>query len=288
MTQDLNTPMRIPDAPEGGEDVPLPSGMSDQDFVESINKASGVGFSDEPTPPTMDYPVDLHTDLPVPLEHPSQGALKRAEVRELNGEDEEFFAKGRDDGAKMTRLVARGTLNVDGVEVDEALIRSMPIGNRDTLMLAIRRATYGDELDLDLICNQCNAENKITVDLATEVEIKSAEPTGTVKFRRGGSATLRWPNPDDEDFIRRAAEKNRNMTMAEMNSMLIGRVLLTVNDEESVGEKTAQKLRMPDRRDIVDFLADEQPGPLFDKIKHECVECGRQSPVKIGYDELFR
>ncbi|MFN2345976.1 MAG: hypothetical protein ABR616_09715, partial [Dermatophilaceae bacterium] len=69
--------------------------MSDQDFVESVNKASGVGFSDEPTPPTMDHPADLTTTLPVPVSHPTLGNLFKAEVRELNGEDEEYFAKGR-------------------------------------------------------------------------------------------------------------------------------------------------------------------------------------------------
>ena len=288
MTQDLNTPMRVPDTLEGDEDVPLPGGMSDQEYVDQVNRAEGLGLSEKPTPPVMDHPVDLTVDLPVPIEHPTEGQLRRAEVRELNGEDEEYFAKGRDDGAKITRLVARGTVSLDGVDVDEALISSMPIGNRDTLMLAIRRATYGDDLDLDLVCNACGAENGIIVDLVKEVDVKTAKTTATVEFRRGGSAKIRWPNPDDESAIRLAAEKNKNMTMAELNSMLIGRVLLEVNGQDAFGEQTAKQLKMPDRRDIVDFLAEEQPGPLFDKIEHECVECGRKSPVKIGYDELFR
>lgn len=289
MTQDTNTPMRIDPVLEGGADVPLPDGLDDQAFVEQVNAMSGVGLSDKPEPPSMAHPENLTVTLPVPVEHPTRGELREAEVRELTGEDEEVFAKGRDDNEKIARLVERGTVSLDGEEVDLALVRSMPIGNRDTLMLAIRRVTYGDDLELNLVCTTCQAENNITVDLATEIEVKEGEPTTTVTLRRGGTAVIRWPNSDDESEIRKAAAKRQHaMNIAEVNTMLLGRILITVNGEDSFGEVTARHLRMPDRRDIVEHLSKEQPGPLFEKVEHQCVECGQTSPVSIGYEELFR
>lgn len=288
MAQNANTPMTI--APDvEGEEIPLPSGMDDQAFVEQVNSLSGTGLTEKPEPPTMEHPTDLTVTLPVPIKHPTKGELREAEVRELTGEDEEVFAKGKDDNEKIARLVERGTVSIDGEEASLDLIRSMPIGNRDALMLAIRRVTYGDELDLDLVCTSCNAENGIIVDLAEEIEVKTAEPTTTVKFRRGGSAVVRWPNSDDEAAIRKEAQKRRgDMNLAEINTMLLGLVLLEVNGEDAVGQATAKRLKMPDRRDIVEHLGREQPGPMFDQIVHECVECGRRSPVSVGYDELFR
>lgn len=288
MAQDTNTPMRIPDL-EGGEDAPLPDGLDDQAFVEQVNAGSVLLGGEKPEPPTMAHPENLTVRLPVPVEHPTKGELREAEVRELTGEDEEFFAKGRDDNEKIALLVARGTTALDGEEVGLDVIRSMPIGNRDTLMLAIRRATYGDELELDLVCTTCETENNIIVDLATEVEVKEGEPTTTVTLRRGGTAVIRWPNSDDESTIRKAAAKRKHaMNIAEVNTMLLGRILIEVNGEGSFGEETARRLRMPDRRDIIEHLSRTQPGPLFDQIKHQCVECGQTSPVTIGYDELFR
>lgn len=289
MTQDTNTPMQIPDL-EGGSDVPLPDGLSDEEFVERVNRmGGGMPMAEKPEPPTMEHPDTLSVELPVPIDHPLKGVLREAEVRELTGEDEEIFSKGSDDNAKIAMLVERGTVSLEGEEVDLALIRSMPIGNRDALMLAIRRATYGDELELNLVCTSCEAENNIIVDLATEVEMQTGESTTTVEFRRGGNAVLRWPNSDDEAEVRKVAMKRKKtMNIAEVNTMLLGRVLLEVNGADAIGERTARQLRMPDRRDLVEHLSRKQPGPLFDQIKHQCVECGQTSPVNLGYEELFR
>lgn len=288
MANDLNEPMTIPALPvEGGEEElsSLPGGMSDEAFIQGVNAGHDVFGNDEP--PTMSRPSDLTVTLPVPLEHPEHGELTTATIRELTGADEEFFAKGRTDAAKMNKLVERGTEDIDGVKVDARVVLAMPIGNRDALMLGIRRATYGDDLDLDLVC-RCGAENPITINLAEEIEVRKDGQHAVVPFRRGGSAKVRWPNPGDEKALLDASEKNRTITGPELNTILLGRVLVELNGEPAFGEVTARSLRMSDRGDLVLFLTKNQPGPLLDEVTHKCVECGRKSPVEVGYRELFR
>lgn len=291
LSQNLNTPMHVPDIPEDAweedDGSSLPGG-SDEEFIAKVNQMEGGVPTDRPEPPTMTYAEVVDVTLPVPMDHPTRGELRKAEVRELTGEDEEYLSKGRARHDRINRLVERGTVSLEGEDVDESIVRAMPMGDRDALMVAIRRATYGDDVDLDLICNSCQAENNITVNLATEIETISGEDRAEVPLRKGGVAVIRWPTGEDEAAVQREIEKNRKtVTGAEVNSLLLGRILVSVGGQTAIGEQTARSLPMATRKDIVNFLEENTPGPKLE-VEHECVECGAKSPVMLAYEELFR
>jgi hypothetical protein len=284
--QQMNEPMMLPEELDELEVEAL--GGSDEDFLARVNSMEGVPVPDnKPVAPSMGASPDVRVKLPVPLSHPTKGVLDTAEVRELTGEDEEYIQKGRARHDRIDRLVERGTESIGGEPVDQTVVQALTIGSRDALMLGIRRATYGDELELELTCRKCSADQRIAIDLATEIESLDGEDEAEVELRRSGKALVRWPTVSDESLIMDAIESTPTISSARLNTMLIGRVLVSVAGTDAFGEETARALPMPARQDLVKFLDENTPGPKF-QVEHSCAECGQNSPVSFTYEEMFR
>lgn len=86
---------------------------------------------------------------------------RTAQVRELNGEDEEALSRALRSGSVfhfMDTLIERGTKSVGDLPATKEVLKSMLVGDRDELALAIRKATYGDVMDIEQwICPACGA-----------------------------------------------------------------------------------------------------------------------------------
>lgn len=295
MTQNLNTPMRTDagstEEPSFDPTVDPNAAANAEQLVEQVNRGGTFG-EPEPQPPHVPVPnIDaLTVELCCGLEHPTEGRIRDAEVRELNGEDEEYFSRAKTMDERLAKLVERGTARLGNVDnPDLRMINALPLGDRDALMVGIRRATYGDELELELSCNTCNEEQTVGVDLATEIKYDtSVSDVLEVKLVKGGTAVLRWPTGDDEVAVREFGKRNEQASPAEANTVLLGRILQSVDGESAVGEVTARNLNMADRRKIVAQVAEEAPGPRLGDIMHTCVGCGEEWPLPITFGQMFR
>lgn len=227
-----------------------------------------------------------------------------AVVRELTGEHEEALARSLKSGNTfhfLQVLLESGTASigsiVDPVQVRKAL-RSMLIGDRDSLVLAIRIATYGNELEvLQWACPACNAQSDMTFDLSpggldiTSKKLENVEDaTFEVELRNGARATVRLATGDDQLHVFDKAD----LTGAERDSRLLSKCVSVVTDSKGRTHKLVVepayvlKLSIPDRHTILQALQERQPGPQYNKISFKHEDCGNEVTISLGLVDLFR
>jgi hypothetical protein len=125
-------------------------------------------------------------------------------------------------------------------------------------------------------------------DLATEIPITTFEDptkrTLEITLRDGKVAKVRIPTAADQDAVLALTAK----TVAEMNTIMLARCLVSIDGMPSIGKETVLSMGLMDRRKIVAALNEAQPGPTYGEVSLECPGCGRDFPMQIGIIELFR
>lgn len=291
-----NQPMRLPTEipPEALADEEQPDQgelfAQAQQAVAAANDAPEDGPSDAPLLPTPNVGA-LHVDLPIGSYNPIAGKeYTTAEVRELTGEDEEYFARGRTFHDRKVRLIERGTVSIGGDSTDKtAILESLAQGDNETILLGIRRATYGDDLSLELQCPRCNEDQEAVIDLAEDVEIRGYDsPQHEVTLKSGKTVVFHWPTGGDDRELWEFADKNKQASIAELNTQMLARVVESIDGSPSFGERTALSMNMRDRGELIAYIAENLPGPLYRELQHRCVSCDFVADLEVSFEDLFR
>jgi hypothetical protein len=132
--------------------------------AEAIAEATQeVASSEEPR---LTLPPDTSVTLPGGLLDPILGIVNTAEVRELNGADEEAVAKVNDVPKSLMVILERGTVKIGDEKATKADLDALLAGDRETLLLAIRKVTFGSEIKLGPgECPECGEEQTFNIDL---------------------------------------------------------------------------------------------------------------------------
>src|SRR5579862_3101343 len=153
--------------------------------------------------PEVKFPEGDIVTLPGGLAK-KDGVIKTVEVRELTGEDEESLAKASQSANPFTfldRLLRCGVTRI-GDTKDEKLLGQMLIGDREAIILGIRRATYGDEIKVsEWECPNCNNKAELVFSIDDIPSAKLDDPSDaefTVPMRKGGSAKVRLATGEDQ------------------------------------------------------------------------------------------
>lgn len=215
-----------------------------------------------------------------------------AEVRELNGYDEEALAAvgaGNAPQKVIETLLARGVVSVGGEPMSRKLAGELLIGDRELLIMAIRRATFGDTLTFEqLPCSHCSELLDLTVPLGAIPFVHLDDPERTeyeVPLRKGVTAVVRMPTGDDQEVVF-AVRDNR----AKQDSAILSRCVLRLvqADGTEVPRPPAQTLSWADRQAILQFLVDTQPGPRLAEFTFTHDTCGEEVSLPINLAVLFR
>lgn len=220
-----------------------------------------------------------------------------AEVRELTGADEEAIAKARVSGRIdrfITALLECGTVSIGNLKANREVLGDLLVGDRDALLLEIRRATFGDEIEYERVtCPHCGQAFALTLTLddIPVVRLKDTEDrTFEVPLRKGRVATVRFPVGSDQDAIFAAESLNG----AEQATLLLSRCVISIKDTDGEIEAVAgdpsvvRDLGIPDRKRIMDTISKNAPGPRYDEITFTHEECGKEVPFAIGVGDLFQ
>lgn len=247
---------------------------------------------------TIGDPVTDQVDLPVPVVVDGQ-VTRAAQVRELTGRDEEALARAAVGDAPermLDVLLERGVVAIGGRKPTAPELSALPVGDRDALILAIRKITYGSEVRFDKItCSKCSQDIELTYDL-DDVPVVRREDVSVdvvVPLRRGGQARLRMISGDDQRAVLAAVRERKATTRAEQDTVLLGRVLVELTDARGQqiplrGEETARDLPSADRSAMIRALEDHRAGPRMDEATVTCPWCGRETEVPLSIDLLFR
>jgi hypothetical protein len=220
-----------------------------------------------------------------------------ADVRELTGADEEAMTKARSGGLGkyIATLLSAGTVSVGGEQASTTLLSNLLLGDRDMLLMEIRRATYGDEIVWDRYsCPFCGEEFRLSVTL-DEIPIRRLEDPAArifeVALRKNRKAFVRLPVGSDQEALLAVADR---LSDSEQNTLLLSRVLISVVEADgtenavSGNPEFARSLGIADRQTILDTIEKKQPGPQYNGVKFLHDSCGKEVPLFISAGDLFQ
>lgn len=266
-----------------------------------ISKALSDDF-EKPVVPLP--PSDLVT---LPGGYMYQGEVVRTvQVRELNGSHEEALARALQPppgslqtnwASFLTVLLECGTERFGDLDEDPSeLLKDTLLGDRDAIILGIRRATYGDEVELKgWQCPACQGVTDVAISLTDDVEVTrmadvAKASTFEVALTKGRSATVRLATGRDLTAMWELEGLNKK----ERDSIMLSRCLVKVTDAAGVesrvqgrGAAAALSMSLPDRNRVIRELEKRQPGPRYNEIKFAHQDCRQEVPLRIGLGDLF-
>jgi hypothetical protein len=215
--------------------------------------------------------------------------IKYGEVRELNGMDEEAVSKAGSAGKALAAMLQRGVVSIGANPVDKADLDELLSGDRDALLIGIRRVTFGDTVDFEFPCPHCNTELEVAVDLVKDVPIRELDDpindrTFTYMSKKHGAIVVGLPTGAAQKKLVENSEK----TNSELNTILLASCLKSINGEPSLGASTALTLGMADRDAVINEIIKRNPGPRLGEVKTTCEACGEDIPLPLSLADLFR
>lgn len=260
----------------------------------SINDLSRLVMkSTNPAPIIAEIP-DTYVKLPAGIIVNNE-VVQEAEVRELTGQDEEFLAKAKtsNNAAKyVSTLLQRGVVAIGDEKATPALLDSLIQGDLDTLIMGVRRATFGNDFEVfNVPCPSCGELNDLELDLK-DIPIKELDDPLIREFyvdmRRGRRAKVEFPTGAVQNELFK-----KPVDVAVMNSITLSHCVLAFveadgSERPSNGLLDVNKLGLADRKAILDFLYDNQPGPRYDQVVAKCHACEGEVPVPLNVGILFR
>lgn len=285
----MTTPPELPGAVLATDDPAAAASA-----LASFESASMTKFPDGP-----DIVPNFY-ELPCGLALPDGTVLNTVVVRELTGADEEELAratKSKNYAHYLNTLLECGVVKLGEDKPSPKLLKDLTAGDRDFLVIAIRRATYGDTLDYEkLPCMLCGEEADINIHLGDDIESVKLDPaktTFTIGLSNNRSATCRVPNGHDQEELGKLPPPPQT-TIPEYNSMLIKQCVIELTDlatgrarSMAVQPGMARELSARDRKKIVDKLNTCQPGPKYNDVKYTCPSCDQEVTLSVNVGALF-
>ena len=246
-------------------------------------------FAEEPVVVvTTQAPSSNEVKLPGGFINREGALIKYAEVRELNGADEETIARSGTTGRALATMLQRGLVSLGMDSTSKEDLDTLLSGDRDAILIGIRKATFGVDIEFDVRCQHCNAEQTSVVNLDTDVPVKSlndpVEDRKWVYESSIGPVTLTLPT----GAVQRRLLENSDKTPAEMNTILLAGCVGSINGSPSIGASSVLKLGWKDRDKLVAEILDRNPGPRLGEVKKDCEACGESMDLPLTLATLFR
>lgn len=268
------------------------------DNPEKANADIAALLADVIEQPAINLPADDTVTLPGGLVRPDS-VIKTVQVKELTGEDEESLARASQSMNPfvfLDRLLKCGVVKIGNEPIadNDKLLSQMLIGDREAIILGIRKATYGDKLELnDWTCPNCGIKADLEMELGDIPVVNLMDPRNDTEFkidlRKGGYAKVKLANGADQI----ATFEKPELTQAQRETVLLSKCITTIVGPDSVEKSMAgwpslaRNMSVPDRHAVLNALRDKQPGPKYDQIKYTCGSCNEDVLVTVTIGNLF-
>jgi len=216
------------------------------------------------------------------------GLVTTVEVRELTGVDEEAIAKASNTGKALNVLLQRGLVKIGSRPATQEDLDLFLSGDRDAVLIGIRRITFGETLDVTASCPNCGVKQAVSIDLEDDIPVTTlkdpvADRTWQIKLKKN-VVTVSLPT----GITQRRLMENSDKTSAELSTILLSGCVQTVNGAPSLGASTVLNLGIADRAQIVDEIMARTPGPRLGEVSKVCKACGEGIPLPLSLVDLFR
>lgn len=269
--------------------------MTEQDMTalqqgENLRRAQDALVGDMPM---MEPPADTIVTLPRGLYLGGEW-LTEVEVRELDGEDEEYLAKFKDLNDYFDQLIVRGTVRIGNVALEDlslmerqGYLGNLLAGEREKIMIAIAIATYGDRKEFTLKCPKCGVEFVFDLLLSEDIKFAECEDLQHLSFHyTTGKGEIEYrllTGADQLDFVKRPG------TVAEKNTFLLSKLIVKFKGQILPDPvHFAKKLSMRDRGKLLGLLTDKQQPSANTVLSIPCPSCGEVTEVGFPWWDFFR
>lgn len=231
-------------------------------------------------------PPDTQVELPGGLFDPFDGITTTVEIRELTGADEEAIAKVSDPGKALLLILEKATVMVGDKKADKETLDALLAGDREMILLAIRKATFGSDVTVMPTCFNCGEEQEITIDLDKDVEVKKLNESDR-EFSldcKIGKVVVNLPTGTTQKALVNATNKNS----AELDTILLKGCIASINGMPVMSLDQVRNLSIKDRREILKAITDRNPGPQLSEITKKCKSCEQEVSLPLTLADLFR
>jgi hypothetical protein len=255
--------------------------------AELVNKFAQQALKEPEV--SVETKAPLGPEVKLPGGFIENGALvTTAEVRELTGLDEEAIARATSVGKALGLILQRGLVKLGDRDVAPEDLDLLLSGDRDALLIGIRRVTFGDTIDFSVTCGNCGEAQQTSIDLEEDVPVTTlndsiADRNWTVITKKN-SIGVALPT----GITQRKLWDNMDKTNAEINTMLLSGCVLSINGAPSMGASSVLKLGMAERSEIVSQIIEKNPGPRLGEVTKTCEACGEKISLPLSLVDLFR
>jgi hypothetical protein len=227
-------------------------------------------------------------ELPCGYLSPEGELVTEVKVREITGIEEDMLAaKNIPSGKKITQLITNclerlGTIT-DKTELANC-VRSLMIGDRVFLMLAIRRVTLGDDFPFEAKCNECDKKNLFSINLA-ELEVKTTvnrnKRVFDVVLPSGKPARWHVMTGKEEESL----SKFQNLDQLSLSIL----VRVDLLEGQPTDMDTIKSLNMKDRNFLRDECFNVEEGGIETEMDLQCPACGEgfKTELDVGQTGFF-
>lgn len=233
-------------------------------------------------------PSDTTFELPGGFLTEAGEIIKVVEVRELTGADEEAISRAGSRAKALGILLSRGLVRVGSGEATKETLDLLLSGDRDAILIAIRKATFGAGMPVQIRCFSCSEEQNTIIDLNADIPYKVLKDPITdrvwVVKTKSGPVLVSLPT----GVVQQKLMDNADKTSAEINTMLLAGCVMSVNGVPSMGAHTALSLTMSDRTKIIEEILKRNPGPRLGEVTKLCKACGESISTPLSLLDLFQ
>lgn len=254
-------------------------------LVAQVERSLAAPPDEVPDPTLYELP-DTHVVLPGGYLTFEGSVITDAEVRELTGEDEEALSRLTSPGKMLVAILDRAVVKVGDKKPDRSILDGLLSGDRDMLLLAIRRATFGEDVSYTTTCDLCGEVSEFRIDLRKDVPVRALEDQSQRSFTvkcRAGEVEVALPSGATQRELMQSSDK----TIAEINTLLLGGCVVSVDGMPSMGVGTVKRLGIMDRERITKEIGERVPGPRLNEVKKECAKCGGEATLQLSLASLF-
>ena len=212
-------------------------------------------------------------DLPGGLVLDDGRRLGRAELRPLTGREEEWVTQhaGAPSAHLATKLLSACFVRLDDQAVSSEMVAKLLAGDRDYLILQLRRMTLGDQIAAVFSCPACKRAMDVEF-LAQDISIEPRPQNATTYTWRGAERMVQYrlPNGADQEAV-------ADLSPVEAAEALFARCLVFQGGTPLSIEERAAVIAEMDRR-----------APQIDlELDLSCPECGHSFTTPFDCTSFF-
>jgi hypothetical protein len=200
-----------------------------------------------------------------------------AELRPLQGLDEEWLAElplVTPLSRAVTGLLARCVVRLGPGRPGDATLGALPVGDRDYLVLELRRLSFGDRVEMSLTCSRPGCGVRMDIDFPLgAIAVHEAPQRPEYRLpRAGGAGAVRFRLPQGTDLEELASAGAEDLGTALLERCLLG------DEPDLAGWSAGQRAELE--------LAVEEVSPKIEaELEAACPDCGH--PTVVPFDPVL-